>query len=1195
MIEMDLPMPIRRVIANDQVEADRGRVALQRGPIVYCAEWPDNEGEVFNLVLDDNTPLETTHRPDLLGGVTVITGKTTALHYANDGKTLRRRERKLTAIPYYAWAHRGQGEMAVWLARNEDAAEPPLPEGMLRNGSFERTVGRDPAAWERRTYGGQAQLRLARDAHTGDRCAMIRSEAGADAGWFASARVKPYSHYRLSGWIKTENLNAGSGRGAQLNLHNIQSVRTRALTGTNDWTQVSVEFDTDTHTSIELNCLFGGWGQSTGTAWFDDIELERLGDSADAPGRPVMYYTDESYEKAFAKDPDVVRFGDRYLMYYSINRGKDGIAVGIAASDDLTNWEKVGEILPSGGVESKGLAAPAAIVIDSKVHLFYQSYGNGPRDAICHAISTDGIHFERDATNPIFRPTGDWNCGRAIDADVIEFDGKMLLYCATRDPEMKIQKLVVAGAPADSNYAAGQWTQLCDDSILKPELAWERKCIEAPSVFEHEGRLYMFYAGAYNNEPQQIGCAVSDDGVVWERLSQYPLLPNGGPNEWNASESGHPGVFLDDDGQLHLFFQGNNDDGASWYLSRMTVAWDDEGYPCLVRPRDNHVFRIAETIRPTVKVDAASPAEPLSKYVYGQFIEHLGRCIYGGIWAEMLEDRKFFYSVGSRRSPWETIGSTTGVVMDDQDPFVGEHTPLIKTVGGMRQRHLGLVEGKAYSGYLWVKPTTHEGANIEAALVWGDDAQQRDVNYFTINTGDYLQIPLAFTAGADTDEAMLEIRVGRGQVHLGTLSLMPADNVHGMRADTLALLKQLNAPVYRWPGGNFVSGYNWRDGVGPRDKRPPRRNPAWRGIEHNDFGLDEFLTFCREIDTEPMIAVNSGFGDDYSAAQEVEYANGSTDTLMGQWRTANGHPEPYDVTWWCVGNEMFGTWQLGYMALNQYVLKHNLFAKAMRAVDPDIKLIGVGAIGNWSRGMLTHCADNMDLLSEHFYRQEREVVDEHVRQIPEAIRQIADAHREYRRTIDALEGQDIRIALDEWNYWYGEHVYGELGTRYFLKDALGIAAGIHEMARNSDLYFMANYAQTVNVIGAIKTTKTAAAFATTGLVLKLYREHFGQTPVAVGGQLYGLDVAAAWTADKSAVTVAIVNPNQAAYEVNLMIAGAELEGTGQCWTITNDDPMAYNEPGVEPKVVIEEKSVSDVVDSLTAPGYSVRLYKLKVR
>ena len=147
--------------------------------------------------------------------------------------------------------------------------------------------------------------------------------------------------------------------------------------------------------------------------------------------------------------------------------------------------------------------------------------------------------------------------------------------------------------------------------------------------------------------------------------------------------------------------------------------------------------------------------------------------------------------------------------------------------------------------------------------------------------------------------------------------------------------------------------------------------------------------------------------------------------------------------------------------------------------------------------MLAGAGANMDLVSEHFYCQESPGLMAHVAQIPNQIRRITDAVRKSRQTIPALARQDLRIAMDEWNYWYGPHLYGELGTRYFLKDALGIAAGFNEYARQSDIVFMANYAQTVNVIGAIKTTKTAAALDATGVVLKLYRQHFGAIPVEV--------------------------------------------------------------------------------------------------
>ncbi|MBM4029333.1 MAG: glycoside hydrolase [Planctomycetes bacterium] len=305
-----------------------------------------------------------------------------------------------------------------------------------------------------------------------------------------------------------------------------------------------------------------------------------------------MYYADTSYGRPFAKDPDVAWFNGRCLMYYSLNRGQAGFAIGIAESRDLVNWTKVGEVLPAAEYETKGLAAPAAFVRDGRLHLFYQTYDNGRRDAICHAVSQDGIHFTRNETNPIFRPTGDWNCGRAIDADVIEHEGRLLLYCATRDPEMKIQMLVVAAAPADSDYGRDQWTQLCDRPILEPQLPWEKRCVEAPAVCRYQGRLYMFYAGGYNNEPQQIGCAVSTDGVSWKRLSDHPLLPHGQADAWNACESGHPGIFEDRDGRMYLFFQGNRDNGASWYLSMMRVAWDDAGHPYLIRQPGGQAFRL---------------------------------------------------------------------------------------------------------------------------------------------------------------------------------------------------------------------------------------------------------------------------------------------------------------------------------------------------------------------------------------------------------------------------------------------------------------------------------------------------------------------------------------------------------------------------------------------------------------------------
>lgn len=283
----------------------------------------------------------------------------------------------------------------------------------------------------------------------------------------------------------------------------------------------------------------------------------------------------------FSKDPHVVNFDGRYLMYYSIPPQKgvedSGWNIGIAESSDLTSWEKVGEITPAPGAdyEKKGLCAPGTLVRDGKVHLFYQTYGNRENDAICHAVSSDGINFERNKTNPIFKPTGEWNCGRAIDAEVCEFNDQYFLYFATRDPSYKIQIMGVAVAPKETNFNREDWQQVCDAPILAPELPWEGECVEAASVTIQDGKMFMFYAGAYNNWPQQVGVAVSEDGITWNKLSDEPFLANGEPGEWNESESGHPHIFTDLDGRTYLFFQGNNDKGKSWYISNKEVFWNN--------------------------------------------------------------------------------------------------------------------------------------------------------------------------------------------------------------------------------------------------------------------------------------------------------------------------------------------------------------------------------------------------------------------------------------------------------------------------------------------------------------------------------------------------------------------------------------------------------------------------------------------
>jgi alpha-N-arabinofuranosidase len=607
----------------------------------------------------------------------------------------------------------------------------------------------------------------------------------------------------------------------------------------------------------------------------------------------------------------------------------------------------------------------------------------------------------------------------------------------------------------------------------------------------------------------------------------------------------------------------------------------------------------------TVKIDASQHGEPISPFIYGQFIEHLGRCINGGgIWAEMLEDRKFYYPVGDKESPWKPIYECS-LRMNEQNHFTGKHSPESFTTDAEKERWLGVWQneiavrkGKKYNGYAWVKVS--EGIQkVEVHFHWNPQKHEEHIAFKQpVKVGDYYKVEFVFEPAVDSDNVMLEIAAfGKGTFTVGCVSLMPADNVNGLRADTLECLKQLDSPIYRWPGGNFVSGYDWKDGIGDRDKRPPRKNPAWKGVEPNDFGINEFLVFCKTLKTEPYIAVNTGNGDLANALPELEYANGAVDTPMGKLRKEHGHTEPYNVVYWGIGNEMYGNWQIGNMPVEKYVEKHNSFVDAFRSKDPKVKVIGVGNVGKWDEAFLPGTAKHIDFISEHFYvGAVKENVTEHTRMIPREVKRIADAHRQYRKTLPNFKDVEVPIALDEWNYWHKTpQLFGELGIRYNVKDGLGIAAGLHEFFRQSDLYFMANYAQTVNVIGCIKTSRTNAKLETTGLALELYRKHFGSVPVKTEVAADSpIDVQAAITGE--VLTVGIINTLKEDTNIKLDIQKFDVAGkklTRYEIADPQNDPNAFNDPDSPYRIEIKETQSENFNGSVSVKPFSITVLKIK--
>ena len=674
------------------------------------------------------------------------------------------------------------------------------------------------------------------------------------------------------------------------------------------------------------------------------------------------------------------------------------------------------------------------------------------------------------------------------------------------------------------------------------------------------------------------------------------------------------------------------------------------------------VLCTAQTQPVHATIDASKTSAPISKYIYGQFLEHIGGIVNSNIWAEMLDDRKFYFPINShppaepsgppwrRVTPrhWTPIGADEFVTMDTDHPYTGDHTPSVKLSSseahGIQQAGLAVRKGKSYTGHVVLAGAS--GTTAKVSLIWGNAASDRQTVVIGEVGSEYRKFPLTFQAQGDSDDGRLEIvGTGTGSFHVGAASLMPADNVQGFRTEVIAALKQLHSGVYRWPGGNFVSGHEWRDAIGDPDKRPPIMDPVWHAVQPNDVGTDEFMTLCRLLDVEPYVTVNGGFGDAWSAAQLVEYANGAATTPMGELRAANGHPEPYHIKFWGVGNEPWGEWQLGFMPVAQWELKHNMFAKAMRKVDPTIKLIAAGAMpdamtgskqakrlngqivpdylspADWSGNLLAHCLDNMDMISEHFYStsgkrtdlQTGEKVDTGPQSLVEwerapatQVRSKYEHYQEYLKRIPELKAKPVPISLDEWAY------IGAPPNSYKVVPAYAWA--FHEMFRHSDLYQLGAF---TFATAMISEDRTDAVLNPTGLLFKMYREHFGAIPVQVSGDspqpkpiypaggdqpavnpgsdTYPLDVSAALSDDHKTLTFAVLNPSDSEQQLKLAINGVRLASQGHVWRMAPSSVDATITVGQKPGVEVEEKEVTAVPDTVSVPPFSVNIYSFVVQ
>jgi alpha-L-arabinofuranosidase len=317
---------------------------------------------------------------------------------------------------------------------------------------------------------------------------------------------------------------------------------------------------------------------------------------------------------------------------------------------------------------------------------------------------------------------------------------------------------------------------------------------------------------------------------------------------------------------------------------------------------------------------------------------------------------------------------------------------------------------------------------------------------------------------------------------------------NGFRKDVMQAIHQLGVPIIRYPGGNFVSGYNWLDGVGPKQDRPRVLDKAWNSMNSNQFGTNEFMTWCKAVGTQPLMGLNLGTGTPEEAAALVEYCNVDKGTKWSDLRRKHGYPEPYNVKNWCIGNEMDGPWQIGHITATEYGLRAQDTARQMRYVDKSVQLIACGSSGpfmptylEWDREVLEQCYDYVDGLSLHRYLGNN---DETGGQSSKFVAMNLSMDRQIGETLavcDLVRGhkrspKKLWLSFDEWNVWYrarsGAAVDGNrqeaphlLEEVYNLEDALLVGGMLNTLLRNADRVKIACLAQLVNVIAPIMTNK----------------------------------------------------------------------------------------------------------------------------
>ena len=450
----------------------------------------------------------------------------------------------------------------------------------------------------------------------------------------------------------------------------------------------------------------------------------------------------------------------------------------------------------------------------------------------------------------------------------------------------------------------------------------------------------------------------------------------------------------------------------------------------------------------------------------------------------------------------------------------------------------------------------------------------------------------------------------------------------GFRGDVMELIHPLNLSCIRYPGGNFLSGYNWQDGIGPKEKRPLRPELAWFALEPNHVGTDEFLQWCERIGTQAMLGVNLGTGTPQSACDLLEYVNGHLPTHYAELRKENGHAEPYGVKLWCLGNEMDGPWQICAKTAEEYGRTACETAKMMKWLDPSIELVACGSsyrsmpsFGTWEKTVLEHCYPYIDYLSLHQYYQNNDgdVPSFLARSVEMEgfIREVAEICRAEKARQNSE--RDVFLSFDEWNVWYHFQKEGNVPEkwtfpraieeeRYDGADALLVGCMMNTLLRNADVVKIACLAQLVNTIAPIMTEPNGRAWVQTIYYPFLYASKYGrgrslrisiESPTyacAIGEEIPCVDCAATFEPEKGEVVLFLVNRSLDQEQTcNISIASTDAISVLEYVSLSGFDPSAVNTADRSPVLPQQNRDFSCQKDQLTVklPSFSWNMVRVK--